>query len=208
MGRTFFPGAERIAERFLSRGHVLRGDLGVEARARRALHRLRPVIPGMTDAAPCGLRLRLHGGRLAKTIVEDERLPPVRRAEGVDLHERLLLVERLHRPLGIFRRYERHRAAAERVPQTRDAQLGESRSRPKHKPGGADDDASLSHEFPVKPWEHSGKVAALSKHASSRLEGHWPGCVARDMRPILTDTSPHYRLSSRLSPRASSRPMR
>src|SRR5262249_41068617 len=43
-------------------------------------------------------------------------------------------------------------AAAERVPQARDAQLGEGRSRPKHKPGGADDDAWLSHQFPVKLW--------------------------------------------------------
>jgi len=96
------------------------------------LDRIEHVVRDALDQSVgrlAGLRLRLHGGGARQTLIEHERAEAVRGAEGVDRRQRRLRIERLHRLRGVFRRDEGEGAAAERIPQAGNAQLGGRRRR-------------------------------------------------------------------------------
>jgi hypothetical protein len=69
----------------------------------------------VADAAPPGLSLRLNCSGLRQTRIEDNRLPSILRAEGIDLRQCLVRIERLRGTGGIFGRHKRDGAAAEKA---------------------------------------------------------------------------------------------
>src|SRR3974377_2006928 len=119
MAGTSLPAAHHVAERFLSRGDVLGGDFRVKANTRSTIFGVRSVRPIVTDPASSRLILGLHCGSMGKTRIEDERIKPILSAEGIELSQCFLWIERLHRTRGVFRRHKRDGTARNQVEKTR-----------------------------------------------------------------------------------------
>ena len=132
MAGTFLPEMHCVAKGLLSRSNIFRCNLGVVSGALRAIFCSRSVSPIVTHPISLSLSFGLNACGARKALVEHQRLKAVVDTEGVDCRERRLRIERLHGTCGVFRRHKRERAAAKRVPQTRDSQVGNSRRRQQH----------------------------------------------------------------------------
>src|SRR6476660_7666806 len=69
----------------------------------------------MTDPTARGLIGGLHGGRPGKTCIENNRLTPILRPEGVDLCQRRFWIELLHGTRGVFGRDKSYGTATEKA---------------------------------------------------------------------------------------------
>ena len=138
------PASHHVAERFLPRGHILRGDLGAIARARGAILGSRSARPVMADPASLGLILGLHRGGLGQARVEDHGASPILDPERVDRGKRGLGVERLHGSRSLLWRFEDNGAATD---DARQAPFRDSR-RSHHPDQGGHQETSLKHPLP------------------------------------------------------------
>ena len=138
MAGTSLPAAHHVAERFLSRGDVLGGDFRVKANTRSTIFGVRSVGPIVTDPASSRLILGLHCGSTGKTSIKDERTKPILSAEGVDLSQCCLGIERLHRTRSIFRGHKRDGTAPNQVEETRKSPPGSRRRHQHHEHGHHD----------------------------------------------------------------------